>query len=137
VYQEEEEVDLEDVFQIQDTVLREKLLSINRLIANIKSLNENPTLDHVLNYSISFPISEESDNSLSDNFSPEFKTFCDHSEETRSALIIDDYIPFPNNESSESDFDNPSVPLPPPEPPDAKFDFKPDSEEEIPVVMND
>nr|GEW40173.1 hypothetical protein [Tanacetum cinerariifolium] len=27
---------------------------------------------------------EESDNSLLDNFSPEFKTFCDHSEETRS-----------------------------------------------------
>nr|GEU36032.1 hypothetical protein [Tanacetum cinerariifolium] len=27
---------------------------------------------------------EESDNSLSDNFSPEFKTFCDHTEETRS-----------------------------------------------------
>nr|GEW45549.1 hypothetical protein [Tanacetum cinerariifolium] len=33
--------------------------------------------------------------------------------------------------------DNPSVPLPPPEPPDAEFDFKPDSKEEIPVVMND
>nr|GFB66807.1 hypothetical protein [Tanacetum cinerariifolium] len=27
---------------------------------------------------------EESDNSLLDNFSPEFETFCDHSEETRS-----------------------------------------------------
>nr|GEZ40639.1 hypothetical protein [Tanacetum cinerariifolium] len=27
---------------------------------------------------------EESDNSLSDNFSPEFETFCDHTEETRS-----------------------------------------------------
>nr|GFA62468.1 hypothetical protein [Tanacetum cinerariifolium] len=39
--------------------------------------------------------------------------------------------------SSESDFDNPSFPRPPPEPPDAEFDFKPDSEEEIPVVMND
>nr|GEZ39640.1 hypothetical protein [Tanacetum cinerariifolium] len=58
VYQEEEEVDLEDVFQIQDIVLREKLLSINRLIANIESLNDNPTPDHVLNCSISFPISE-------------------------------------------------------------------------------
>nr|GEZ71760.1 hypothetical protein [Tanacetum cinerariifolium] len=29
----------------------------------------------------------ESDNSLSDNFSPEFETFCDHSEETRSGNI--------------------------------------------------
>nr|GEU89572.1 retrovirus-related Pol polyprotein from transposon TNT 1-94 [Tanacetum cinerariifolium] len=42
VYQEEEEVDLEDVSQIQDVVLREKLLSITRLIANIESLNDNP-----------------------------------------------------------------------------------------------
>nr|GEW64663.1 hypothetical protein [Tanacetum cinerariifolium] len=81
---EEEEVDLEDVFQIQDIVLREKLLSINRLIANIESLNDNPTLDHVLNSSFSFPISDESDNSLSDNFSLEFETFCDHTKETRS-----------------------------------------------------
>nr|GEX55953.1 hypothetical protein [Tanacetum cinerariifolium] len=84
VYQKEEEVDLEDVFQIQDVVLREKLLSINCIIANIESLNENPTPDRVLNSFVSFPISEESDNSLSDNFSPEFETFCDHTEETRS-----------------------------------------------------
>nr|GFB82199.1 hypothetical protein [Tanacetum cinerariifolium] len=48
------------------------------------------------------------------------------------ALLIDDSIPFPNNESSESK-DNPSVPRPPPEP----LDFEPDSEEEILVVMND
>nr|GEY42311.1 hypothetical protein [Tanacetum cinerariifolium] len=41
------------------------------------------------------------------------------------------------SESEESDFDNPSVPLPPPEPPDVEIDFKPDSEEEIPVVMNE
>nr|GEX62527.1 reverse transcriptase domain-containing protein [Tanacetum cinerariifolium] len=187
VHQEETEVDLEDVFQIQDVVLREKLLGINRLIANIESLNDNPTPDCVLNSSVSFPVSEESNNSLSDNFSPEFETFCDHTEETRSdttthaddslseydsfcfeiepdqerlinvlknkifddstsdplleeadlflasdnlippgienfaydsegdirfleALLIDDSIPFPVNESSESDFDNPSFP---------------------------
>nr|GEZ06536.1 hypothetical protein [Tanacetum cinerariifolium]GEZ16186.1 hypothetical protein [Tanacetum cinerariifolium] len=144
VHQEEEEVDLEDVFQIQDIVLREKLLSINHLIANIESLNDNPTPDRVLNSSISFPISEESDNSLSDNFSPKFETFYDYTEETRSgdirfleALLIDGSIPFPNNESSESDFDNPLIPRPPPEPPDVEFDFKPDSKEEIPVVMYD
>nr|GEZ25118.1 hypothetical protein [Tanacetum cinerariifolium] len=84
VYHEEEEVDLEDIFQIQDIVLREKLLSINCLIANIKSLNENPTPNRVLNSSVSFLISEESDNSLSDNFSPEFKTYCDHTKDTRN-----------------------------------------------------
>nr|GFB50757.1 hypothetical protein [Tanacetum cinerariifolium] len=54
-----------------------KLLSITRLISNIESLNDNSTTDRVLN-------SFESDNSLLDNFSPEFETFCDHSEETRS-----------------------------------------------------
>nr|GEW04545.1 hypothetical protein [Tanacetum cinerariifolium] len=81
VYQEEEEFNLKD---IQDVILREKLLSINHLIANIESLNDNPTPDLVLKSFASFPIIEESDNSLSDNFSPEFDTFSDHTEETRS-----------------------------------------------------
>nr|GEU93049.1 hypothetical protein [Tanacetum cinerariifolium] len=84
VQQEEEEVNLKDIFQIQDVILREKLLSINRLIANIESLNDNPTPDRVLNSFASFPIFEESDNSLSDNSSPEFETFSDHTKETRS-----------------------------------------------------
>nr|GEU73146.1 hypothetical protein [Tanacetum cinerariifolium] len=84
VHQEEEEVDLEDISQIQDVDLREKLLSITRLISNIESLNDNPTPDFVLNSSVSIPIFEESNNSLLDNFSPEFETFCDHIEETRS-----------------------------------------------------
>nr|GEV41934.1 hypothetical protein [Tanacetum cinerariifolium] len=74
---EEEEVDFEDISQIQDIILREKFLSITRLISNIESLNDNSTPDRVLN-------SFESNNSLLDNFSPEFETFCDHSEETRS-----------------------------------------------------
>nr|GEW51290.1 DNA-directed DNA polymerase [Tanacetum cinerariifolium] len=205
VYQEEEEIDLEDISQIQDVVLREKLLSINRLIANIESLNDNPTPVCVLNSSVSIPISKVSDNSLSDNFSPEFETFCDHTEETRSgnttthpdnslpeydlfcfkiepdqerlinvvkndisddlsndplleeadlflasdnsippgienfaedsegdirfleALLSDDSIPFPVSE--ESDFDNPSIPRPSLEPPDAEFDFELDFKE--------
>nr|GFD24411.1 hypothetical protein [Tanacetum cinerariifolium] len=96
VYQEEEEIDLEDISQIQDVILREKLLSINRLIANIESLNDNPTPDRVLNSSVSFPISEESDNSISNNFSPKFKTFYDHTEETRSGNTTthaDDSLP--------------------------------------------
>nr|GFC60969.1 hypothetical protein [Tanacetum cinerariifolium] len=77
VQQEEEEVNFEDISKIQDVVLREKLLSIIHLISNILSLNDNSTPDRVLN-------SFESDNSLLDNFSPEFETFCDHLEETRS-----------------------------------------------------
>nr|GEX69483.1 hypothetical protein [Tanacetum cinerariifolium] len=77
VQQEEEEVNFEDISQIQDIVLREKLLSITRLISNIESLNDNPTPDRVLN-------SFASDNSLLETFSPKFETFCDHTEETRS-----------------------------------------------------
>nr|GEV59563.1 hypothetical protein [Tanacetum cinerariifolium] len=153
--QEEEEVDLEDISQIQDVVLREKLLSITRLISNIESLNDNSTPNCVLN-------SFESDNSLTDNFSLELETFCDPSEETRSEeanlflasdnlipsgieniaddsegdirfleeLLIDDFIL--SHQSSDSNFeDNPSIPRPPSELPDAKTD----AEEEIPVVM--
>nr|GEU87383.1 hypothetical protein [Tanacetum cinerariifolium] len=77
VQHEEEEVNIEDISQIQDVVLCEKLFSITHPIANIESLNDDSTPDRVLN-------SFESDNSLSDNFSPKFKTFCDHTEETRS-----------------------------------------------------
>nr|GEW90169.1 hypothetical protein [Tanacetum cinerariifolium] len=170
VQQEEEEVDLEDISQIQDVVLREKLLSITRLISNIESLNDNFTPDHVLN-------SFESDNSLSDTFSPEFETFCDHTEETRSGntahadnslseydsfyfeiepdqerlinLVKNDISDDSSNDPllEEADLflasdnsippgienDNPSIPRPPPEPPDTEFD----AGEEIPVVMND
>nr|GEV29816.1 reverse transcriptase domain-containing protein [Tanacetum cinerariifolium] len=39
-------------------------------------------------------------------------------------------------ESEKSDFDNPSVPLPPPEPPDEEFNFEIDFEDEISVVRN-
>ncbi|GJV53925.1 hypothetical protein Tco_1449666 [Tanacetum coccineum] len=56
VDQEEKEFDLEDILQIQDVILREKLLNINRLIANIESLNDNTTPDHVLNSPSPFPI---------------------------------------------------------------------------------
>nr|GEY55953.1 hypothetical protein [Tanacetum cinerariifolium] len=95
VYQEEEEFDLEE---IQDVILREKLLSINRIIANIESLNENHTPDCVLNSSALILIFEDSDNSLSisNNFSPKFETFCDHTEETRSGSTTthaDDSLP--------------------------------------------
>nr|GEV79524.1 hypothetical protein [Tanacetum cinerariifolium] len=119
VYQEEEEVDLEDVFQIQDVVLREKLLSINRLIANIESLNDNLTPDRVLNSSVSIPIFEESKNSLSDNFSPEFETFCDHTEETRSGNTTT------HADNSFPEYDS------------FCFEIEPDQERLINIVKND
>ncbi|GKB97657.1 hypothetical protein Tco_0983794 [Tanacetum coccineum] len=92
--QEEKEFDLEDIFQIQDVILREKLLNVHRLITNIKSLKNNPTPDFVFKSLSSFPIPvvdsdsffEESDTSLShfDNSLPKFETFSNHTEETRS-----------------------------------------------------
>ncbi|GJY23151.1 hypothetical protein Tco_0396809 [Tanacetum coccineum] len=92
--QEEKEFDLEDIFQIQDVILREKLLNVHRLITNIESLKNNPTPDFVFKSPSSFPIPvvdsdsffEESNTSLShlDNSLPEFETFSDHTEETRS-----------------------------------------------------
>ncbi|GJZ10223.1 hypothetical protein Tco_0544982 [Tanacetum coccineum] len=92
--QEEKEFDLEDIFQIQDVILREKLLNVHRLITNIESLKNNPTPNFVFKSPSSFPIPvmdsdsffEESNTSLShsDNSLPEFETFSDHTEETRS-----------------------------------------------------
>ncbi|GJW66415.1 hypothetical protein Tco_0120839 [Tanacetum coccineum] len=100
VDQEEKEFDLEDILQIQDVILREKLLNINRLITNIESLKNNPTPDRVLKSPSSFPIPvtdsdsffEKSGTSLSysDNSLPEFEPFSDDTEETRSGRIEPD-----------------------------------------------
>ncbi|GKF21755.1 hypothetical protein Tco_0070393 [Tanacetum coccineum] len=94
VDQEEKEFDLEDILQIQDVILREKLLNVSRLIINIKSLKDNPTPDRVLKSPSYFPIPvmdsdsflEESDTSLSHlgNSLPKFEPFSDDTEETRS-----------------------------------------------------
>ncbi|GKD41452.1 hypothetical protein Tco_1261659, partial [Tanacetum coccineum] len=75
--EEEKEFDLDDILQIQDVILREKLLNVSRLISKIKSLKDNliPIKD-----SDSSKISL----SFSDNSLPEFESFSDHSEETRS-----------------------------------------------------
>ncbi|GKD19238.1 hypothetical protein Tco_1208396 [Tanacetum coccineum] len=94
VDQEEKEFDLEDILQIQDFNLRERLLRISCLISNIESLKDKPTPDRVLKSPSPFPIPvvdsdlflEESDTSFShlDNSLPEFETFSDHTEEMRS-----------------------------------------------------
>ncbi|GKB57299.1 hypothetical protein Tco_0913485, partial [Tanacetum coccineum] len=137
VDQAEKEFDLEDIFQIQDVILREKLLNINRLITNIESLKDNPTPDRVLESSSPFPIPvmdsdsflEESDTSLShlDNSLPEFETF------RLISIVISDnstndlLLELPNFESFH--FDDPSFPRPPPEPPDVEIclHFEPDA----------
>ncbi|GJV04913.1 hypothetical protein Tco_1338482 [Tanacetum coccineum] len=156
---EEKEFDLEDILQIQDVILREKLLNVHRLISNIESLKVNSTPDRVLESPSPFPIPvadsdsflEESDTSFShlDNSLPEFETFSDHTEETRSgSTLLNQITPFPEYDSFlfeiepdqeglisidnsnntllelpefESFHFDPSFPRPPPEPPDVEI----------------
>ncbi|GJZ28340.1 hypothetical protein Tco_0572987 [Tanacetum coccineum] len=172
VEQEEKEFDLEDIFQIQDVILREKLLNVHRLISNIESLKVNPTPDRVLESPSPFPIPvvdsdaffEESDTSLShlDNSLPEFETFSDHTEETRSGSTtthanysLPEYDSFlfeiePDQEGLisidnsnntllelpefESFHFDPSFPRPPPEPPDVEICLN--FESDTPVIDN-
>nr|GFA48446.1 hypothetical protein [Tanacetum cinerariifolium] len=166
VYHEEEEIDLEDISQIQDVILCEKLLSINQETrsGNTTTHADNslpeydsfcfeiePDQERLINVvkndisddSSNNPLLEEanlflaSDNSIPpgiENFGYDSKGDIRFLEE----LLIDDSIPFPVNESPESDFeDDPSFPRPLPEPPDAEFNFEIDVGEEISIVMND
>ncbi|GKD48648.1 hypothetical protein Tco_1277624 [Tanacetum coccineum] len=137
VDQEEKEFDLEDILQIQDVNLRERLLKISRLISNIESLKNKPTPDCVLESPSPFPISvtdsdsflKESDTSLfhSGNSLPEFESSSDHTEETRSgrltSVVISDnsndlLLEIPEFESFHFD---PSFPRPPPKPSDVEI----------------
>ncbi|GJT56266.1 hypothetical protein Tco_0991320 [Tanacetum coccineum] len=80
--------------EYDNVILHEKLLNVHRLITNIESLKNNPTPDFVFKSPFSFPIPvmdsgsffEESDTFLShsDKSLPEFETFNDYTEETRS-----------------------------------------------------
>nr|GEW80859.1 hypothetical protein [Tanacetum cinerariifolium] len=143
VVKQEEDVNFEDISQIQDVFLREKLLSITRLISNIESLNDNSTPDQTRSGNTTYD-----DNSL-----PEYDLFCFEIEPDQERLIIlvlkillmtqkeihfleellIDYSIL-SHELFNSNFeDNPSIPRPPPEPPDAETD----AGEETLVVMND
>nr|GEW69636.1 hypothetical protein [Tanacetum cinerariifolium] len=146
VYQEEKEFNLEYILQIQDVILREKLLSINRLIADIELLNDNPTPDRVLKSSSSFPIFEKSEVDLylaSDNSIPPGIENIDYDSEGDihflEELLVNDSIPLPKNESSNFDrHDDPLFLRPHPKPPNVEvfFDFEPNSGELISVVKN-
>ncbi|GJY89765.1 hypothetical protein Tco_0504961 [Tanacetum coccineum] len=115
--------------EVEDDILRDKLLNIHILISKIESLNDNPTPDCVLKSPFSSPIPvedsdsflEETDTSLSymDNSLLEFKTFSDHTEETRSGSTTshaDDSLP---------QYDS------------FHFEIEPDSGELISAVMDD
>ncbi|GKC73625.1 hypothetical protein Tco_1119508 [Tanacetum coccineum] len=117
--------DLENILHIQDVILREKLLNINSLIANIESLNDNFTPNRVLKSTSPFPIPhsnyffEESNTSLSysDNSLPEFESFSDHTEETSSGSTTN----HANNSLPEYD--------------SFHFEIEPDQDELTSVIM--
>ncbi|GKA68970.1 hypothetical protein Tco_0775034 [Tanacetum coccineum] len=125
---EEKEFDLDDILQIQDVILREKLLNVSRLISNIESLKDNPNPIPVTD-------SDSSDTSLShsNNSLPEFESFSDHTEETRSGSTTT-HANYSLPEYESFHFDNPSFSRPPPEPPDVEIclHFEPDA----PVIDN-
>ncbi|GJT64107.1 hypothetical protein Tco_1015587 [Tanacetum coccineum] len=150
--QEKKEFDLEDILQIQDVILRKKLLNISRLITNIKSLKDNLIPNHVFKYPSSVPIPVTDSNSFfeksntsfsfSDNYLPEFETFNDHTEETRSgstrliSIVISDnsnkpLLELPEFESFHFD---PSFPHTPPEPSDVEISLI--IEIDTPVINN-
>ncbi|GKB65213.1 hypothetical protein Tco_0921399 [Tanacetum coccineum] len=145
---DEEEDDCYNTTMNDDSLMRTSStlkhhLSIWSTINN-ESLKNNPTPDYVLKSPSSFPIPvvdsdsffEESDTSLShlDNSLPEFETFSDHTEETRSDSTTTHcqltLFRIPEFES----FYDPSFPRPPPEPPDVEIclHFEPDA----PVIDN-
>ncbi|GJU20764.1 hypothetical protein Tco_1154106 [Tanacetum coccineum] len=138
VDQEEKEFDLEDIFQIQDVILREKLLNVHRLISNIESLKDNPTPVVVLESPSPFPISGHRIRNTEEtatvavhthaNYShPEYDSFLFEIEPDQEGLISivisdnsnDPLLEIPEFESFY--FDNPSFPRPPPEPPDVEI----------------
>ncbi|GJY01460.1 hypothetical protein Tco_0359612 [Tanacetum coccineum] len=134
VDQEEKEFDLEDILQIQDIILREKLLNVHRLITNIESLKNNPTPDH-RSYRRDEKLAVTTDSCYYSL--PEYDSFLFEIEPDQEGLISidnsnDSLLEIPEFESFY--FDDPSFPRPPPEPPDVEIclHFEPDA----PVIDN-
>nr|GEY96976.1 hypothetical protein [Tanacetum cinerariifolium] len=94
----------DDIFlTIKDDILREKLLNVNLLIANIEALNDNPTLsfDFMTKSSSTSLNSLLEETNTFDNSLPEFETFCFNLEEissgsttTRSDISLPEYEVF-------------------------------------------
>ncbi|GJS51527.1 hypothetical protein Tco_0624889 [Tanacetum coccineum] len=116
--EDEGEIDI-DIFQIEDEILREKLLNVNLLIDKIEALNLTPSTPFVLEYPSSSPISVVDSHFLI--------------EEVDTFLVSEDSIPpgIENDFDSEGDiiFSNDD---PIPEYEHFTFDIEPDA----PVTKN-
>nr|GEU56710.1 hypothetical protein [Tanacetum cinerariifolium] len=79
-------IDDDILLTIKDDILREKLLNINLLIANIEALNDNPTpsFDFMTKSSSTSLNSLLEETNTFDNSLPEFETFCFNLEEISS-----------------------------------------------------
>ncbi|GKA60561.1 hypothetical protein Tco_0759968 [Tanacetum coccineum] len=103
-------IDTDILLTIKDDILREKLLNVNLLIANIEALKDNPTPSSYVmtkSSSTSFNLFLEETNTF-DNSSPESKTFFFDLEEsssgsttTRSDYSLPDYEAFYDNHIEE------------------------------------
>ncbi|GKA93748.1 hypothetical protein Tco_0815734 [Tanacetum coccineum] len=96
-------VDTDILLTIKDHILREKLLNVNLLIANIQALKDNPvpSSDFVIKSPSTFPNSFLEETNTFDNSLPESETFCFNLEEissgsttTRSNYSFPDYEAF-------------------------------------------
>ncbi|GJV07754.1 hypothetical protein Tco_1345410 [Tanacetum coccineum] len=95
-------IDIDILLTIKDDILREKLLNVNLLIANIEALKDNPTpsSDFVTKSPSTFPNSFLEETNTFDNSIPESETFCFDLEKckcsttTRSDYSLLDYEAF-------------------------------------------
>ncbi|GKF10177.1 hypothetical protein Tco_0048103, partial [Tanacetum coccineum] len=96
-------VDTDILLTIKDDILREKLLNVNLLIANIEALKDNlvPSSDFVIKSPFTFPNYLLEETNTFDNSLTESKTFCFNLEEissgsttTRSDYFLPDYEAF-------------------------------------------
>nr|GEV96024.1 hypothetical protein [Tanacetum cinerariifolium] len=120
----------EDIEYVEASLPDPEIFSVEEENERLINLVKNDILDNSSND----PLLEEADLFLSDNsIPPGIENFAGDLEGDicfLEELLIDDYIL--SHESSDSNFeDNPSIPRPPPEPPDAETDVG----EEIQVVM--
>ncbi|GKB48130.1 hypothetical protein Tco_0898883 [Tanacetum coccineum] len=109
VIPEVEGIDTDILLTIKDDILREKLLNVNLLIANIEALKDNPDLSSDVmtkSSSTSLNLFLEETNTF-DNSSPEAETFCFDLEENSSGSTTthSDYS-LPDYEAFYSDDDH-------------------------------
>ncbi|GKC40516.1 reverse transcriptase domain-containing protein, partial [Tanacetum coccineum] len=142
--QEEKEFDLEDIFQIQDVILCDKLFNVHLLISKIEALNDNPTLSSFSDNSFSDHTEETRSGSTTthaNNSLPEYDSFLFEIEPDQGGLISvvisnnsnDPLLELLEFESSHFDLDL-SFSRPPPEPPDAEISLI--IETNAPVIDN-